>query len=174
MRGLARFVATLLCASYTAAHITEVPNAVYQGVSNAEYRSGCSGLDDQKIKPSPNATSYEWWYFDAVSTSSTNESIVIVFYETPPNTFLNSAETVLSVSVTGTFEDGTPFDVTLPVSGSAIIESKADGASGDWQGSGFKFEGSNAMTRYKITGDNPALNISGTFTLQSVSLFNAS
>ena len=36
------------------------------------------------------------WYFDAVSTSSANETIVIVFYETPPGTFVNTASTVLS------------------------------------------------------------------------------
>ena len=73
----------------------------------------------------------------------------------------------------GTFADGTPYDVELPVAGSAIIESRADGAiSGDWQGSGFKFEGSSGMARYQITGDNPALNISGTFTLESVCFLN--
>ena len=65
MRVLASSVAKLLlCAGFfirdAATHVTDVPNAVYQGVSTAEYRSRCSGLDDQKIKPSPNATSYEW------------------------------------------------------------------------------------------------------------------
>ncbi len=93
---------------------------------------------------------------------------MIVFYETPPNTFLNTPETVLSVSITGTFSDGTAYDVSLPVTANASIEARTDGARGNWQGSGFKFEGTDDMRKYVVKGDNPAFNVSGSFVLESV------
>lgn len=47
------------------------------------------------------------WYFDVASTSSTNESVVAVFWESPADGFPHyDPGTTLSTSLTGTFANG--------------------------------------------------------------------
>src|SRR3954452_10827676 len=55
-----------------------VPNIIQTGTSNAQFVSGISGLDGPKVRPN-NATTFDWWYFDAVSKDGLS-SIVVVFY----------------------------------------------------------------------------------------------
>ena len=164
-----------LCASFVAAQTVTFPNTITTGESTAQYISGASGLDGPKVTPSINATTYDWWYFDALS-SDASMGIVVVFYLSTDLGFpFVPPGSALSVDIFATFEDGSL--VFLPLSdipgdaGSATITTNGDGASGVWEGTGFQFQGAPDLSSYTVTIDNPTLGISGTLDLKSVSIY---
>ncbi|KIM98297.1 hypothetical protein OIDMADRAFT_20048, partial [Oidiodendron maius Zn] len=63
----------------------------------------------EKLTSGPNDTSYDWWYFDAVSASLTNESTVLEFLESGPQGFASLSTADLFVLVSGSFRNGTIF-----------------------------------------------------------------
>jgi hypothetical protein len=147
------------------------PNTVNAGNSVVQFVSGLGGLDGPKVKPN-NGTSYDWWYFDAVSTVS-NCSIVIVFYVATNAGFpFLLPGSAISANVFATFEDGT--SVFLPVNnqpsndGSAIIVTDGNGSAGYWESIGAQWVGSPTMSNYVITIDSPTIGVKGTLTLSSV------
>jgi hypothetical protein len=74
---LAQILATFLQPALSNS-VDVYPNSVNTGNSVAQFTSGVTGFDGPKVS-SLNGTSYDWWYFDAVSSTS-NASIVLVFY----------------------------------------------------------------------------------------------
>lgn len=112
------------------------------------------------------------WYFDAVSTTSVNESVTIVFYEAG-QTALGFPTGSLFVSLNGSFKNGTLFNYTIPVppTGNATIVQDRDSIAGTWQDTGFSFRGTGLATShpsYVVSIDAPALGVQGTLALQSV------
>ncbi|KAH8892782.1 hypothetical protein GQ53DRAFT_745831 [Thozetella sp. PMI_491] len=150
----------------------EIPNSLHLGSVEAEYTAGCGNIDGPRVFPRPNATSYDWWYFDVVSTSSANESVTVVFYESSSTAFLSLYPPLLAASITGTLADGSSYDIgVVPENGvldSAIIEADGDSISGIWQGTGFSFRGSEGLTKYVIEIDNPLYEVSGTVTFEAI------
>ena len=153
--------------------ITDVfPNTVNTGNSIVQFRSTASGLDGPKVGHSPNATSYDWWYFDAVSTNG-NSSLVIVFYVATSNGFPFLAPgSALSVNFFATFENGSSvvyFLENLPSnSGAATVVTAGDGSSGNWNSTGAQWTSTPDMSSYVITVDAPSFGIKGSLILESV------
>ncbi|KIV99549.1 uncharacterized protein PV09_08849 [Verruconis gallopava] len=147
-----------------------IPNSANPGSQNIEYIAKATEFDGQKITPYPNSNSYEWWYFDAVS-STTQESVTIVFFETLGTTFPTSSDSYLSIQFAGTLEDGSYFIYAVPAKNTSVatVTTSGNGASGVWQDTGFSFEGSSTMTKYTVEVDNDEFGIYGTFVLNSVS-----
>ena len=170
-------LAAALCASVPfvlCSQTLNVSNIIQPGNSIAQFRSGTSGLDGPKMSPEINATSFDWWYFDAVSANNSC-AVVIVFYMTTDVGFpfvlpLSS----LSVDIFATFEDGTlvylPVNDPLLSAGTATVVTDGDGSSGVWEGTGFEWKGTADMSQYVVTIDYPLLDISGTLVLNSVSI----
>ena len=164
-----------LCATTILAAETIVyPNVIKTGPSTAQYISGESGLDGPKMTPGINATTFDWWYFDAVANDG-SAAVVIVFYLSTDLGFpFVPPLSTLSVDIFATFDDGSL--VFLPLNnlpykaGQATVVTDGDGASGNWQGTGFSFEGSPDLSTYKVTVDSPVLAIKGTLELKSVSI----
>lgn len=107
------------------------------------------------------------------STSSVNESATVVFYEATVEGFPGSTPgAFLSVSVSGSFQNGSEYSIVLPVSAnsSAVIESELDiGVSGVWGDSGASFEGKGLLTEYTISIDSPSGGVNGSIVLHAVS-----
>lgn len=147
-------------------------NTVVLGDSIAQYVSGTSGLDGPKMSPEINATSFDWWYFDAVAEDGLS-AIVIVFYVSTTLAFLVPPLSTLSASIFATFEDGSilslPADILPNIAGEATITTDGDGASGIWKGTGFEFQGTPDLSSYVVTINAPLLGVSGTLELTSVS-----
>jgi hypothetical protein len=148
-----------------------VPNTIQTGPSTAQFISDASGLDSPKVNPT-NATSFDWWYFDAVSADSLS-SVVIVFYLSTDLGFpflLPGA--AVSVDIFVSFDDGTllflPINDLPGTAGEATVVSDGEGASGSWANTGFSFEGSSDLSQYTVTIDSPLLGISGSLVLNSV------
>lgn len=149
-----------------------VSNVIRLGNSVAQFVSGTSGLDGPKMDPEINATSFDWWYFDAVSEDNSC-AVVIVFYMTTDLGFpFVPPLSTLSVDIFATFEDGTlvflPLNSSPLSAGEATVVTDGDGSSGIWKGTGFEWKGVPDLSQYVVTIDSPLLDISGTLVLTSV------
>jgi hypothetical protein len=169
---LARASALCALATIVCSQTLTVSNQIQPGNSIAQFISGSSGLDGPKMNPEINATSFDWWYFDAVSDSNSC-AIVIVFYMSTDLGFpFVLPLSTLSVDIFATFEDGTLVFLPLndaPLSaGSATVVTDGDGSSGIWDGTGFSWNGTSDLSQYTVTIDYPLLGISGTLVLNSV------
>ncbi|KAH6891506.1 hypothetical protein B0T10DRAFT_560748 [Thelonectria olida] len=78
------------------------PWRLFEDLSVPEDISRKGHLDGPKIKPS--------WYFDAVSTTSKNESVTVIFFANGPDSFkLPYGGGLLTLQIVGTFGNGTQF-----------------------------------------------------------------
>lgn len=136
--------------------------------SEVQFTSCSTGADSARLSPL-NATTYDWWYFDAVSTDG-GQGIVLIFFTSSALGFtfdFTAAIDPLSVYGFATFEDGT--SELLPLQASLVnIETVGDGAIGDWVGADASFTGTADLSKYTLTLSNPLL--SGTMTLTTVSI----
>ncbi|KAG8158187.1 hypothetical protein KVR01_011948 [Diaporthe batatas] len=146
-----------------------LPFEVIEGESTAEVVSVDGGLDLPKLTPGVNSTTFDWWYFDVVS-STTIESFSIIFANIE-NPNLGGA---LAVQVSGTYLDGTTFSKTMPATRNASFVANDRGIASHWDGEAgdFSFSGTNLDApniTYTISGDDPDTESFGTVTLTSVS-----
>jgi hypothetical protein len=147
------------------------PNSINTGNSIAQFTSGLAHLDGPKVN-FLNGTSYDWWYFDAVS-STTNASVVIGFYIATDIGFqFVPPGSGISINFFATFENGTSIYYALNsaagMAGDATVVTNGQGSSGYWNSTGAQWVGSPFLTTYTITVDSPALGVQGTLTLNSV------
>lgn len=114
-----------------------------------------------------NSTSFDWWYFDVVSTDLTR-SLVIVFYTALPTAFpfLPASSTITKVGVYATYPNGTITGGYLDAT-EAVITTDGQGASGDFVGSGAKFQGTPNLSSYSVSITAASRGIVGTFNLTS-------
>ncbi|CAN8098987.1 unnamed protein product [Discula destructiva] len=173
MTGFTTAVLSLLLTGPVAAVRKTFDNILTNGSIHAEFTSTeQSSLDGPKLgwPGSANDTSYDWWYFDAVSASN-NESVTVVFYNGGPYGFVNHYYGgPLSVSLTGTFANGTQFDFSVPARSAVIDHGPDQGISVDYVDSGFSFTGSNVKGRdvgYVLRVDSPAMGVKGSIRLHS-------
>ncbi|GJD04765.1 Hydroxyneurosporene synthase [Colletotrichum higginsianum IMI 349063] len=149
-----------------------IPFKLINSSTIAEITSQPGNLDGPKLKPGVNETSFDWWYFDVVSTTSKNESLTIVFYNSGPSSLGNPGGP-LSIQVTGVFANGTAFGTIADATCGATMKNDEDGISSVWNGAGASFTGTSLDQRgveYTVAIDNPTIGINGTLTLKSVSL----
>jgi hypothetical protein len=147
----------------------KIPNAPNTNEQVAEYTARADQFDGPKILSHPNASSYEWWYFDAVSATD-NQSITVIFLESTSTSFLNPAGTFLNLQFVGTYPNGSSFNIAVPTEDCAVatITTAGDGASGAWSHTGFSFAGNPSATQYLVEVDNAEFGISGTMLVNSV------
>ncbi|KAH6974316.1 hypothetical protein BKA56DRAFT_449319, partial [Ilyonectria sp. MPI-CAGE-AT-0026] len=108
-----------------------------------------------------NQTSFDWWYFDAVSFDGSSH-VVVNFYTSDISTlgFPPLLNTTTFVQFTTAFKNGSIYEQVFP-SHDASIETKGDGSSGRFEGSGATWVGSPSMSQYTVNVDVPALGIKG-------------
>ncbi|KAK2766570.1 hypothetical protein CKAH01_15448 [Colletotrichum kahawae] len=146
------------------------PNELQSGNVHVGFAS--TSPDGPRLSPGPNATTYDWWYFDAVSTSS-NESISIVFLMASSTAFPSSdTGGPMSIIVSGSFANGSAFSLTIPGSDGALIAESEDKdeINGAWRGADAFFSGrglnSNA-TSFKVILNSTAYGVYGSLSLRS-------
>ncbi|PLB47357.1 hypothetical protein P170DRAFT_478209 [Aspergillus steynii IBT 23096] len=116
-----------------------------------------------------NGSTYDWWYFDAVSTT-TNASVVLVLYRATPGRFPYVLDgSTASVNLFITSDNGTsqyyPIANLPGRNGEVIISTDGQGASGVWESTGFSFFGSADLSSYTVHVNSPALGLNGTLSL---------
>ncbi|KAI3390364.1 hypothetical protein diail_9946 [Diaporthe ilicicola] len=155
-----------------AVQVVDFPNNLTNGSVDVEFTTGLdSYLDGPKLTEPANGTTFEWWYFDAVSSSS-NASIVVVLYNNGPDGFLNTYfDGPFSLSITGAFPNGSLIDRQVPATG-AVIKTDRSGISAEWKDAGVSFTGSNLArggVTYSLTVDSPdLLGVRGNMTWRSL------
>ncbi|CAM1502474.1 Fc.00g044580.m01.CDS01 [Cosmosporella sp. VM-42] len=160
-----------LAASAVAATVstTAVVNNTATGQSIAEWKSLATGFDAPHVSPI-NASSYEWWYFDAVSDDGLT-SVVFTFYTAPTSGFLGGgpSDNILPATITV----GTPGNeyrgfYERRYATEAVIEAQGNGASGQWVGTGYEFRGAPDLSTYEIKVASASHLVNGTVNFKAV------
>lgn len=152
----------------SASHVHHIPSAVSNRASMARFTSGASDLDAPKIRP-VNSSSFDWWYFDVVSSDPGSlASVVVAFYTTTANAFpfLAPSNTTTVAQIAISFPNGTTFGATVNANG-ATVTSDENLSSGDWHDSGFKWTHTGDST-YTVVVDAPDIEVKGTIVFHSV------
>ncbi|MCJ1383439.1 hypothetical protein MMC17_006553 [Xylographa soralifera] len=145
------------------------PNTV-NGSSDALFTSSAHGLDAPKVD-TINNTSWEWWYFDAVSEDQ-RSSVVFTFFVAPATGFPESGapdNAILSATIALTYpgQEFSSFLSTVQATEARVV-SVGNGASGTWKGSGMEFVGTPDLSNYVINVDSPSIGVKGSMSLRSV------
>ncbi|KAJ3796366.1 hypothetical protein GGU11DRAFT_809821 [Lentinula aff. detonsa] len=145
------------------------PPTVGLGTSDVQYISSSSTFDSLKIS-NVNSTTYEWYYFDAISDDG-SYSVVATFF-VAPNTafpFTGSPTMTLEVLLSIQTPDSDVFYLNGAFATDAQVSTDGDGASGVWEGTGLSFNGSSDMSSYQVVIDSAAsMGVTGTISMQSI------
>jgi hypothetical protein len=147
-----------------------IPPTPGLGATTAEFYSGEPPFSDRPKLDFVNGTSFDWWYFDAVSSDGTYQ-LTITFFNTVATTLGFGAPfpSTNFVSFTAYFPNGTEYQ-QFDFAGPAIVTDGLFGIEGNWTGTGFTFVGSADLSYYEINIDSPALGIQGSVVFDSVCL----
>ncbi|KAI1478990.1 hypothetical protein F4774DRAFT_426171 [Daldinia eschscholtzii] len=157
-------------------NVYHVPAQQWNSSVSSELQSiqgGLGAFDHQKILPYTNSTSFDWWYFDAVSTSSENESIVINFLEAGDHALTPQMSGSMIISIAGTFKNGTSYSSGGLASYGANITTRDESITSQWEGPGMNaaFEGylnpDGGKAFYDVTLDSLIAGISGSLSLRA-------
>ncbi|KAF7297282.1 hypothetical protein MIND_00961400 [Mycena indigotica] len=146
--------------------IYHIPSTPQNGTAQAQLISSASGFDAPKATPITNS-SFDWWYFDVASNNPADlASITIVFFTTTQQGFpFTESSSATPVRISGTYSNGTLWDLTLDGDGSgATVVVDGEATSGNWS-SGVTWHAT-STSNYLITLDTPRLK--GAITFQSV------
>jgi hypothetical protein len=169
----------LISLSLALAHLSPVsiynitiPSAPSPNLSLASFTTPStllSTLSKPKVHPI-NATVFDWWYFDAVSSSNPNVSVVITLFTSTPTAFpfLPSSRTdsVLLSYIWISFPNGTTYARYADAS-TATVDAVCGVTQGIWHDSGVSFTGSEEG-EYEILIQGGALGVTGSMRLSSV------
>lgn len=162
----------------------KIPSAVQNGTSKAQFEipTPATTLDietlfrlDAPQIDSINNSVFDWWYFDAVSETNPDDSLVVTFFSSSAEafSFLDANESsVLTVWLWASFANGTVFYDSVPATVATVTG--ADGAgtnsSGEWSSTGFSWAAlTEDLSRYEIIIASEKLQVEGRLTLTSVS-----
>lgn len=140
-----------------------------EGLSDVKLTSCDNGFDSPKVQAG-NASSYDWWYFDAIGTDGVS-SLAVAYFVEANKTGFSVTENFTNqdfVQISGTFPNGTTFADFL-FADNAIVSAMGDGSSGLWNGTGASWAGSPDLSDYLITLDANHLGYGGPFSMHSVS-----
>ncbi len=138
-----------------------LPIPAMNGSTNLAQFAGYQALDTNYVT-TPNATSYEWWYFDTVASDL---SASVVFQ---PSITYGYPESSLDLRFSIAFPDGTEKEFIIPKQSlhlSTIGEASV-GVAGDGS---FSWVGSPSLSTYTINLDLADIGVKGEIQLQSVS-----
>lgn len=142
---------------------------MYNGSVVVEELSVAGNLDGAKMKTTSNSSSFDYWWFDLVSTTD-GAAVNIVFY----NAGDVGLDKPLSVEISGTFSNGTTFWTHVAETKGTTISNGPKGANAYWKSLDVGFRGSNLEKpniEYEVNLDSPQLGVVGKITLKSVSDF---
>ncbi|KAJ7076688.1 hypothetical protein B0H15DRAFT_941228 [Mycena belliarum] len=148
--------------------VFHIPSAPQNGSSKAQFTSTATGLGAPKVHPI-NASSFDWWYFDVVSSDAdVFSSVVVTFFTSSQPAFplLSPSDSIVVARIWVSFANGTLWEATSD-GDSATVIADGDASTGTWHGTGFSWAGSPA-SGYLITIDAPDAGVTGTISFRSV------
>ncbi|KAK9364411.1 hypothetical protein V1509DRAFT_66792 [Lipomyces kononenkoae] len=144
-----------------------IPSAVFSGNVVANTISTNANLDGPQLS-AVNSSSYEWWYFDAVS-QDLKSAITIVFYTALASGFgfIPSISNVTVVGVDFLFPNGTTSSIELTAT-EVVITTIDQGSSAVYKDTGAGWHGAPDLSCYKVKINAPEYGVVGTFELKSI------
>ncbi|WVQ64438.1 uncharacterized protein L199_002604 [Kwoniella botswanensis] len=138
-----------------------LPNSVISTVQ-VDTNVGCGAYDRPYI-PSQNSTTYEWWYFDAVSADGRSSVVLIPF--SGPIVGTHHPQFLLQIVT----PEGEIFNQLVEYGPKSImyVSTKGDGSSGVIGDGDFIWVGKPDLGKYDLKVDLGRYNVSGTVTLIS-------
>jgi hypothetical protein len=138
-----------------------IPPTAVTGDVTANFQA-VSSLDGPQLS-AINGTSWDWWYFDAVSPDA-KSNVAIIFYTASSLgfPFLPPSPEVTLVEVHALLPNGTIFNVFIPAE-EAVITPIGDGSLGCFEGANASWTGSSDMKDYRVVIDSAANGVVGTF-----------
>lgn len=155
--------ASVLGETFSPSAVTIAPAAT-SGLSAMVTNSAQGPFDGSKITH-PNSTSFDWWYFEVVS-SDHQQAFLVLFGVRTGNSYLDGVDNNNSVGIGGRFPNGTTFFRTIPA-GDAVIQTQGQGSSGLFENTGCRWNGTADMRSYTVHL-NTTEGIEGTMTFESV------
>ncbi|KAJ7207711.1 hypothetical protein B0H12DRAFT_1206012 [Mycena haematopus] len=135
----------------------------------AQFTSGATGLDAPKVQPI-NASAFDWWYFDVVSTDPTSlSSVVVIFFTSPESAFpvMDPSDSITTAYILVSFPNGTLWSAFSDADEGASVVAEGDSSRGTWHGAGFSWTRTLA-SGYLILIDAPHIGVSGSISFQPV------
>jgi hypothetical protein len=144
-----------------------IPSAVFSGNVVANTISTNVNLDGPQLS-AVNSSSYEWWYFDAVS-QDLKSAITIVFYTALASGFglIPPISNVTVVGVDFLFPNGTTGSIELTAT-EAVITTIYQGSSAVYKDTGAGWQGAPDLSYYEVKINSPENGVVGTFELKSI------
>lgn len=160
----------------------QIPSKIQTGTATARFdvaspnktlsNTSILSLDIPQISK-VTSTSFDWWYFDVVSTTTPAESLTITLFTSTASAFpwLDSSESsVLIAYLWATFANGSVFQEYVPATLAVVVEEgAARKGAGAWEGSGFRWVAGDEDSMYTVVVESKEMGVYGTFTLDSVS-----
>lgn len=137
-----------------------LPAPPVNGPASFSSKASFYGMDGVQVQI-PNATSYEWWYFDAVSA---DHSRAVVFQ---PHLQSREFGVRLVLRLNFAYGDGTFDEFTVP-GDKLFVSTIGAGSAGLASDGSYSWIGAPDLAEYTINMDLPELGISGEITMQSV------
>lgn len=171
-RRLALLMAPLLAAAtspFQPVMSTDIVSGLpFDGPSTVQFLSQTSLFDAPKVK-NLNDTTWDWWYFDVVS-SDMQYSAVIVFWTTTPDGLqpgLPSPGSADYMTLGVTLPDGTALNAEV-VAPELTVFTVDNGSSGILNGTLSGWTSTPDMSHYSIIIDAPEFDTFGTISFESV------
>lgn len=144
-----------------------IPSAAFSGNVVANTISTNSNLDGPQLS-AVNSSSYEWWYFDAVS-QDLKSAITIAFYTALASGFgfIPPISNVTVVGIDVLFPNGTASSIELTAT-EAVITTIDQGSSAVYKDTGAKWHGAPDLSCYEVKINSPENGVVGTFELKSI------
>ena len=139
---------------------------MYNGSVVVEDLSVAGNLDGAKMRTTSNSSSFDYWWFDLVSTTD-GAAVNVVFY----NAGDVGLDKPLSVEISGTFPNGTTFWNHVIETKGATISNGPRGIDAQWKNLGAGFRGTSLeqpTVEYEVKLDSPQLGVVGDIVLKSV------
>lgn len=129
-------------------------------------------LDKPQVSNITNST-FDWWYFDAVSDTDPRESLVVTFFAAPATAFpfIKSTDSVLIAYIWATFANGSIFARYQPATLATVSggQSAHSPSAGNWSSTGFSWEAlEDDLSRYEVVIASTEMGVHGRFVLSSV------
>ncbi|KAJ5560458.1 hypothetical protein N7513_002857 [Penicillium frequentans] len=157
----------------------KIPSKIQTGTATARFNIASPNgtlsetsiltLDSPQISK-VTSTSFDWWYFDAVSTTTPAESLTIILFTSAASAFpwLDSSESsVLIAYLWAAFANGSVFQEYVPAKLAVVEEGLAGKGSGAWDGSGFQWVAGDEDSMYSVVVASEEMGVYGRFTLSS-------
>jgi len=146
-------------------HLTDIP---FQGKTSAEFTSGPLNFEAPHLS-AVNGSSFQWWWFDVLTTSTNVSALNIIFFDAANAAFplTEEPDNILSVWISGYNANGTQFAYSIPVTNASVTWGKqgkldlGDGVFGSWQSPDINatFSAPDGLGYFDITIDSPAYGV---------------